>query len=561
MSNIRISQILLKRGNSTASSGYVGPLGEITIDTTLKTLRIHDGVHPGGNIVGGSGNVVSFNQSLNTTDAVSFDSVGATVGFIAQINGTNPGQELVIQAGGSYNWTFHGNGGLEFPDNSVQNTAYRYTASTNAPTMTTGALWFNSTDGRLYVNYNNTWVDASPTEIDPSAIRFNEQNQIELPNGGLIGDTYNDGGLGIQAPPGSYAIINSNNQQQFVEADDSAVYIGTSWPDNYKIWTFETDGNLRLPPGGDIIDSNGSSVLGGGASTGQWAFDGDTAYNNSSNGLYIQPGQGNADGSIYIPTTEEGSDLSIINNSGGAVTLSTNNKSWTFGMDGNLTIPGDIVYDNGASILSNYATISSTLNTSSTSQSTNDFVGGNYYNADTLSVEYTAYTGSSTLNFNLGYQKPLDGNIGISVAAVSTPIIQSLSNIVMTSATGESLSVASNGDVGATTTIGWYENINSTGNLAVIGMNALDSGGVGITTGNQNTTIFNWVFNKLGQMNFPGGGLLNVKSTAPTHSYGVTGDQAGMIAFDNDYFYYCKTDYVNNSTDIWVRVVWTSSNW
>lgn len=77
-------------------------------------------------------------------------------------------------------------GTLSFPDNSTQSTAYRYNAQTSPPTLTQGALWFNSDEGRLYINYNNAWVDASPTEIDPSAIRFNEQNQIELPVGGDI---------------------------------------------------------------------------------------------------------------------------------------------------------------------------------------------------------------------------------------------------------------------------------------------------------------------------------------------------------------------------------------
>jgi hypothetical protein len=49
--NINVRQILLKRGNTSVSAGYVGPLGEVTLDTTLKSLRIHDGVTPGGNIV------------------------------------------------------------------------------------------------------------------------------------------------------------------------------------------------------------------------------------------------------------------------------------------------------------------------------------------------------------------------------------------------------------------------------------------------------------------------------------------------------------------------------
>ena len=41
-------QILLKRGNAEVSSTYTGPVGEITIDTTSDTLRIHDGIVAGG---------------------------------------------------------------------------------------------------------------------------------------------------------------------------------------------------------------------------------------------------------------------------------------------------------------------------------------------------------------------------------------------------------------------------------------------------------------------------------------------------------------------------------
>jgi hypothetical protein len=49
--NVILKQILLKRGNSAVSSTYVGPLGEITLDTTFKTIRIHDGITPGGNLI------------------------------------------------------------------------------------------------------------------------------------------------------------------------------------------------------------------------------------------------------------------------------------------------------------------------------------------------------------------------------------------------------------------------------------------------------------------------------------------------------------------------------
>mgnify|MGYP003337680211 FL=1 len=59
VANTRVTQILLKRGNTAVSQTYVGPLGEVTIDTDLDTLRIHDGQQPGGFLItaqGGGGN-------------------------------------------------------------------------------------------------------------------------------------------------------------------------------------------------------------------------------------------------------------------------------------------------------------------------------------------------------------------------------------------------------------------------------------------------------------------------------------------------------------------------
>jgi hypothetical protein len=51
------------------------------------------------------------------------------------------------------------------------------------------------------------------------------------------------------------------------------------------------------------------------------------------------------------------------------------------------------------------------------------------------------------------------------------------------------------------------------------------------------------------------------KVAAPAHSYGAASDKVGMVAFDNNYIYYCKQNYVNNSTNIWVRVAWSGTSW
>jgi len=63
-----------------------------------------------------------------------------------------------------------------------------------------------------------------------------------------------------------------------------------------------------------------------------------------------------------------------------------------------------------------------------------------------------------------------------------------------------------------------------------------------------------WTFDKDGRTTFPNG-------TVPEHSYGAAGDKEGMVVFSDPYIYYCKQDYVDNVTDIWVRVAWTGTNW
>lgn len=41
-------QIQIRRGTTAAHSTFIGAVGEITFDTDTKTLRVHDGITPGG---------------------------------------------------------------------------------------------------------------------------------------------------------------------------------------------------------------------------------------------------------------------------------------------------------------------------------------------------------------------------------------------------------------------------------------------------------------------------------------------------------------------------------
>ena len=42
------TQVQLRRGSSTENDAFTGALGELTIDTTNDTVRVHDGSTAGG---------------------------------------------------------------------------------------------------------------------------------------------------------------------------------------------------------------------------------------------------------------------------------------------------------------------------------------------------------------------------------------------------------------------------------------------------------------------------------------------------------------------------------
>jgi hypothetical protein len=88
-------------------------------------------------------------------------------------------------------WQFGKDAGLTFPDNTVQYTAWQGSTvvSDTAPEEALGRLWYNSTDGRTYVRYNNTWVDASP-QITPETFSGDYNDLTNQPN--IFSGDYDD---------------------------------------------------------------------------------------------------------------------------------------------------------------------------------------------------------------------------------------------------------------------------------------------------------------------------------------------------------------------------------
>lgn len=153
-----------------------------------------------------------------------------------------------------------------------------------------------------------------------------------------------------------------------------------------KTWTFRFDGDLKLPTGGDIVDSNGDSVLGGNAALGNFTFDADTITN--GNGLILATDRGSLalgtnmegpgvaghfhiafDGSNVNPPANDlflGDDYNYVKLPGSAlnpytpygVEIGTHNNvlggdthNWRFETDGNLVLPqGSRISDQATSV-------------------------------------------------------------------------------------------------------------------------------------------------------------------------------------------------------------------
>ena len=107
-------------------------------------------------------------------------------------------------------------------------------------------------------------------------------------------------------------------------------------------WMFSTNGNLVLPTGGYILNSD-LSVYGNGANTADLAFVTGAMYRYA--GVIVE----NADlshaatGSLIIPGNHSGSDVQL-NNSNGNVSIGTGNsinKNWIFNSNGNLVLPAN----------------------------------------------------------------------------------------------------------------------------------------------------------------------------------------------------------------------------
>jgi hypothetical protein len=107
------TQVQYRRGSAAQNSSFTGALGEITVDTTNWTLRVHDGA-----TAGGGGNLATVAYVNAQIGALSADSISNGTSNVKVLSS---GGNIAITVGGSGIVTFASSGILNAMGNGVGN--------------------------------------------------------------------------------------------------------------------------------------------------------------------------------------------------------------------------------------------------------------------------------------------------------------------------------------------------------------------------------------------------------------------------------------------------------
>ena len=187
------------------------------------------------------------------------------------------------------------------------------------------------------VSYNKQWT-------------FNRDGNLELPTGGEIRFSY--GYIDQDTGTNDNALRISGGNGVVIKTDEDG-----------KTWEFDYHGALRLPEGGDILDSNGDSVLGGGSGattvarqdTPPATGNGTLWYNTVEGRLYIKYSDAWVDAApLMMPQPETELDVNTITFADASVqTTAIPNKLVNGASElvldemGFLTVPASIVLSEG----------------------------------------------------------------------------------------------------------------------------------------------------------------------------------------------------------------------
>ena len=226
---------------SGGANGYV-----LTTDGAGNVNWISPDPNVSGSLYNGNSNVI-----VNANGNITFSSAGvANVVVISNvgINLTGPNR-LKIGGGNATNYlTTDGAGNLYWADDVP------VSISETAPDLPQGHIWFNSDEGRAYINYDgNSWVDLSPA-VMPNPDMY--ANTITFPDGSVQttagGASYGNSNVAAYLPTYT-GNVNASN----INVSNTAYTYNLSATGLASLTTVDVSGALSV--GGNI---NGSNIIG-----------------------------------------------------------------------------------------------------------------------------------------------------------------------------------------------------------------------------------------------------------------------------------------------------------
>jgi hypothetical protein len=222
VANVQVTQVLLKRGNTTKSLAYTGPLGEPTMDTDLNSIRIHDGVTPGGHLIsgGGGGNYGNVNVAA----------------YLPTYTGN-------VQAGNVLSNSYLYANGAPVSFSGVTNQLVSGTAKVTLANAAIPNLYMPSTsviqgNARLTLRSGNVNALSSEIQIGPTSFSISSSDQTD---------------------PGNSSSSGMNASGQLGNPTFEITVVDPSSPTSQN-WAFDKNGILSLPSGATLYDTSNQSI-------------------------------------------------------------------------------------------------------------------------------------------------------------------------------------------------------------------------------------------------------------------------------------------------------------
>jgi len=294
IANVNVRQILLKRGNTAVSTAYTGPIGEITLDTDLDTIRVHDGVTAGG---------INILATKATTDALTANAATQSVA-IAGLQSNAAVQDLAINTINA-NITAANLVIASLQSNAAIQAAILDTLTSNAATQSTVLDTLTSNAATQAASLTTLLSNAATQQTSLTDLVANAAAQAQAI--ASVTGTYSnanvatylsafDGNI-IPSANVTYSLGSSTNQWKDLWVSNNTIYIG----------------NTPIRVDGGTLLVNGAPVSGG------------STY-------------GNANVATYLPTYS--GDI--------AANIVKNGYTWTFGTDGTTILPaGGVIAEGG----------------------------------------------------------------------------------------------------------------------------------------------------------------------------------------------------------------------